>query len=352
MSIVVALLIFSVIVIIHELGHFTLAKLNGVTVTEFSLGMGPRLLSMEKGGTRYSLKLLPFGGSCMMLGEDGEEVEGPQEGTFANKSVWARISVIAAGPIFNFILAFVLSIFIVGSIGYDSPVLLSVTEGGPAEEAGLQAGDEIVSIGGKRIRLYREVSNYSLFHQKEMAKGEPIEVVYERDGETYTAHITPVNDGTGRYIFGYGGDTNYRTKASPLQVLEYSAYEVKYWIDSTFSSLKMLVQGGVTLDDMTGPVGVVEMIGETYEASRSDGAFYVWLNMVNMAILLTANLGVMNLLPIPALDGGRLVFLILEAVRRKQIDPETEAKIHFAGLMALMVLMVVIMFNDVKKIIM
>lgn len=352
MSIILALLIFSLIVIIHELGHFLLAKFNGVTVTEFSLGMGPRLLSTVKGGTRYSWKLLPFGGSCMMLGEDGEEVEGSQEGTFGSKSVWARISVIAAGPIFNFILAFVLSIFIIGSIGFDEPVIRWVNEGYPAAEAGLQAGDEIISINGKRIRLYRELSNYTLFHQKQLSKGEPMEIVYEREGQRHTVELTPVNDGTGRYVFGYGGDTNYRTKATPLQVLEYSAYEVKYWIESTFSSLGMLFQGNVTLDDMSGPVGVVEMIGETYEQSQSDGAFYVWLNMLNMAILLTANLGVMNLLPIPALDGGRLVFLLLEAVRKKQIDPETEAKIHFAGLMALMVLMVVIMFNDVKKIIM
>lgn len=352
MSIILALLIFSLIVIIHELGHFLLAKFNGVTVTEFSLGMGPRLLSTVKGGTRYSWKLLPFGGSCMMLGEDGEEVEGSQEGAFGSKSVWARISVIAAGPIFNFILAFVLSIFIIGSIGFDEPVIRWVNEGYPAAEAGLQAGDEIISINGKRIRLYRELSNYTLFHQKQLSKGEPMEIVYEREGQRHTVELTPVNDGTGRYVFGYGGDTNYRTKATPLQVLEYSAYEVKYWIESTFSSLGMLFQGNVTLDDMSGPVGVVEMIGETYEQSQSDGAFYVWLNMLNMAILLTANLGVMNLLPIPALDGGRLVFLLLEAVRKKQIDPETEAKIHFAGLMALMVLMVVIMFNDVKKIIM
>lgn len=352
MSIIVALLIFSVIVIIHELGHFLLAKFNGVTVTEFSLGMGPRILSTVKGGTRYSWKLLPFGGSCMMLGEDGEEVEGSQEGTFGSKSVWARISVIAAGPIFNFILAFVLSIFIVGSIGFDEPILISVSEGYPAAEAGLQVGDKIVSINGKRIHLSRELTNYTMFHQKTLSKGEPLEVVYERDGERYTARITPVDDGTGRYVFGYGSSNNYRTKANPLQVLEYSAYEVKYWIETTFSSLGMLLQGNVTLDDMSGPVGVVEMIGETYEQSQADGAFYVWLNMLNMAILLTANLGVMNLLPIPALDGGRLVFLFLEAIRRKQIDPETEAKIHFAGLMALMVLMVVVMFNDVKKIIM
>ena len=347
MKIVLALLIFSLIIIIHELGHFLLAKFNGVTVTEFSLGMGPRILSTVKGGTRYSWKLLPFGGSCMMLGEDMDD---QGEGTFGSKSVWARISVIAAGPLFNFILAYVLSIFIIGSIGYDQPVIRVVYEDYSAAEAGLQAGDTITKINGKRIHLYRDISNYSLFHQKEYASGKPVTVEYVHEGETRTAELTAKDDGTGRYILGISGSQNYRTKATPLEVLKYSAYEVFYWIYSTVGSLKMLLQGGVKLDDVSGPVGVVNIIGETYEESRPDGAFYVWLNMVNMAILLTANLGVMNLLPIPALDGGRLVFLILEAVRRKRIDPETEAKIHFAGLMALMLLMVVVMFNDVKKI--
>ncbi len=343
MSILIALLVFSVIIIVHEFGHFFLAKVNGITVTEFSLGMGPRLLSFEAGGTRYSWKLLPFGGSCMMLGEDGED-EG--EGTFGSKSVWARISVIAAGPVFNFLLAFVMAVFIVGAIGYDAPVLLTVYEDTPAEEAGLQAGDRIVSMNGKKIRFWRQVQNYSMFHP-----GRETVFRYERDGQLYEATVQPeLSDG--RYLYGIGGNVNYREKTNPVETLKYSVYEVGYWIETTVSSLGLLMKGGVKLDDMSGPVGVVSAIGETYEESRKDGALYVWLNLLNMAILLSANLGVMNLLPIPALDGGRLVFLILEAVRRKRIEPELEAKIHFAGLMALMILMVVVMFNDVRKIIM
>lgn len=347
MKIILALLIFSLIVIVHELGHFLLAKFNGITVTEFSLGMGPRIISTVKGGTRYSWKLLPFGGSCMMLGEDMEDTG---EGSFGSKSVWARIAVIAAGPVFNFILAYVLAVFIIGSIGYDQPVVLKVTEGFAAQEAGIQTGDIITEINGKKIHVYREISAYGAFHQKELAKGTPVTVRYLHDGEIRVAELTPKDNGYGRYILGIAGSNNYRVKASSLEVLKYSAYEVKYWIDTTFESLKMLFQGNVTLNDVSGPVGVVDMIGDTYEASKEDGAFYVWLNMVNMAILLTANLGVMNLLPIPALDGGRLVFLFVEAVRRKRVDPETEGKIHFAGLMLLMLLMVVVMFNDVKKI--
>lgn len=343
MGIFLAIIIFSLIVIIHELGHFILAKLNGITVTEFSLGLGPRLLSGEKGGTRYSLKLLPFGGSCAMLGEDDGD---SSEGAFGSKSVWARIAVVVAGPIFNFVLAFVLSLFIIGAIGIDKPVLLQVNEGYPAYEAGLREGDEIVRINNWNIRLSREITNYVNFHQ-----GETMDITYVRDGESRTITVSPV-ESEGRQIIGIVTSNNNRVATTPIQTLGYSAYEVKYWIQTTLESLKMLVRGQVGINDMSGPVGIVDVIDETYQESSQDGNFYVWLNMLNIAILLTANLGVMNLLPLPALDGGRLVFLVIEAVRRKRLDPEKEGMVHFAGLMLLMLLMVVVMFNDVRKIFM
>ncbi len=341
MSIILALIIFSLIILIHELGHFLLAKRGGVTVEEFSLGMGPRLISTVKGGTRYSLKLLPFGGSCMMLGEDEATTE---EGSFASKSVWTRISVIAAGPIFNFILAFVLSVIIIGSIGVDKPVILAVSEGFPAAEAGIQKGDTILKMNGTKIRLSREVTNYVTFHQ-----GEDVTFVYEHEGEERTVTLSPEQNEGGRYIFGLSTVSSYREKVGAWETLKYSAYEVKYWIETTISSLKMLFTGQVGINDMSGPVGVVTIIGDTYKESAADGGFYIWLNMLNISILLTANLGVMNLLPLPALDGGRLVFLIIEAIRRKRIDPEKEGMVHFVGLMLLMVLMIVVMFNDIRK---
>ncbi len=341
MSIILALIIFSLIILIHELGHFLLAKRGGVTVEEFSLGMGPSLISTVKGGTRYSLKLLPFGGSCMMLGEDEATTE---EGSFASKSVWTRISVIAAGPIFNFILAFVLSVIIIGSIGVDKPVILAVSEGFPAAEAGIQKGDTILKMNGTKIRLSREVTNYVTFHQ-----GEDVTFVYEHEGEERTVTLSPEQNEGGRYIFGLSTVSSYREKVGAWETLKYSAYEVKYWIQTTISSLKMLFTGQVGLNDMSGPVGVVTIIGDTYKESAADGGFYIWLNMLNISILLTANLGVMNLLPLPALDGGRLVFLIIEAIRRKRIDPEKEGMVHFVGLMLLMVLMIVVMFNDIRK---
>lgn len=341
MNIILALIVFSLIVLFHEFGHFLLAKLNGITVVEFSLGMGPRLLSTVKGGTRYSWKLLPFGGSCMMLGEDMASTE---EGAFGTKSVWARISVVAAGPIFNFILAFLMALFIVGSIGYDAPMLVAVTEGSPAAEAGLEAGDLVKSMNGQAIHVARGITNYTSFH-----RGETVQMVWEHDGETRSASITPRDDGNGNMLLGISVNTNLRVKATPWQTVQYSFYEVEYWIKTTIESLRMLLTGQVSVNDMSGPVGVVSVISDTVEESKSDGAFYVWLNLLNISILLSANLGVMNLLPLPALDGGRLVFLVVEAVRRKRVDPDKEGFVHFVGLMALLALMVVVMLNDIRK---
>ena len=211
----------------------------------------------------------------------------------------------------------------------------------------MEAGDKIIRLNDTRIHVYREVSLFVQLNQKNGAS--PVEVEYERDGERYTVSLTPRQAENGMYYLGFTG-SGVRTKGGPLTTLKYSAYEVKYWISTTLKSLGMLFEGQVSADDVSGPVGIVNIIGDTYEESKSDGAFYVWLNMLNIAILLSANLGVMNLLPIPALDGGRLVFLIIEAIRGKAIDPEKEGMIHMIGLMALMVLMVFVMFNDIRQI--
>lgn len=345
MKIILALLIFSLIVIFHELGHFLLAKKNGICVTEFAIGMGPKLVGVKKGETTYCIKLLPIGGSCMMLGEDGigGEENVASDRSFASKSVWARISVVVAGPIFNFILAYILSIFIIGGIGYDAPVIHDIIEAYPAAEAGMQAGDKIISMNREKINVYREISMYSQFHQ-----GEEVEIVYERNGERYKTVLTPKLNEEGVYLMGFISDGS-RTKGNAFEVLKYSAYEVKYWIVLTVKSIGMLFRGQVKANELAGPVGIVDAIGQTYEESKEDGFYYVWLNMVNFCILLTANLGVMNLLPIPALDGGRLVFLLLEVIRRKKIPPEKEGVVHLIGMMFLLALMVFVMFNDIKR---
>lgn len=424
-NILIAVVIFSVIVIFHELGHFLLAKKNGIEVTEFSLGMGPRLLSTVKGGTRYSLKVFPIGGSCMMVGEDGDET-GP--GSFNNASIWARITVVAAGPVFNFIMAFVFAMIITSVVGYDPADITSVEAGSAAEAAGLKEGDVITRFQGKRISISRDLSLYMSLHGYE---DEDIEMEVKRGGETkkisYTADsvkkqmlgFTYVSEGipeitevyidspmkaagvqAGDIITGINGSkietsaelqayfqenplteeeikltvernskewtvaikpqvrtlvsngftyNSYREKTGFLGVLKYSAVEVRYWISSTVESLALLIKGTFTVNDLSGPVGIVDAIGSSVQEAKSEGTVIVWMQMLYWVILLSANLGVMNLLPIPALDGGRLVFLIIEAIRGKKMNQNVEGIIHFAGFVLLMALMVFVLFNDIRR---
>lgn len=342
-SIIIAVLLFSIIVLFHELGHFLLAKANGIRVNEFSLGLGPTIVGFQKGETKYSIKLFPFGGACMMEGEDSDSAD---DRAFNNKSVWARISVVFAGPLFNFIMAFIFSFIIIMSIGYDEAKLSDVLEGYSADEAGMQAGDVIVKMDNYNIHFYKEISLYSTIHY-----GESVEVTYLRDGEKRTTTLVPVFDEESqRYLYGFVGTGQY-TKANVGTALVNSVYEVKYWIYSTVESIKLLFTERFGVKDLSGPVGIVQNIGETYDESVSnDGYYYAFLNMLNWGILLSANLGVMNLLPLPALDGGRLVFLLIEVIRRKKIDPEKEGYVHFVGIILLFVLMFIVMFNDIKNI--
>ena len=332
---------FSIIILFHELGHFLLAKKNGIRVNEFCLGLGPTLFGVTKGETKYSVKLFPFGGACMMEGEDGESED---QKAFGQKSVWARISVVAAGPVFNFIMAFVFAVILLSCIGIDRPVVSETINGYSAQAAGMQKGDVIVKINQKKIHFYREVSMYTFFYP-----GETLEVTYQRNGEEKTAVIEPkLDEKSGRYMIGIKAQAQ-RERGGLLTNLKYGAHEVGYWIWTSLQSLKMLVTGKVSLNELSGPVGIVKTIGDTYDASKQDGIFYIFLSMLNFSILLSANLGVMNLLPLPALDGGRLIFLILEAVRKKRVDPEKEGLVHFVGIMILMGLMVIVMFNDIRK---
>ncbi len=340
MGIIIAILLFGFIVFFHELGHFLVARKNGITVHEFWIGMGPTLVHKQVGATDYCLKLLPLGGACVMGEDDAEDMS---EGSFNSKSPWRRLSVIVAGPFFNFILAFLCAVIFIACVGFDKPVINRVSEGTPAAEAGLESGDVIVKLNNKSIHIFREISLYNQFHQ-----GEATEVTYERDGVRHTVLLTPQKDESGYYIFGIvsGG----YEKGNVFEVLKYGVYEVKYWIDMTLESLGQLLTRAVGVDQLSGPVGVVSAVDETYQQSKSDGVYYVFLNMLRIAILLSANLGVMNLLPIPALDGGRALFLVIELIRGKRVPPEKEGYVHLAGMVFLLLLMAFVMFNDIKRI--
>lgn len=325
----------------HELGHFLIAKKNGIRVDEFCIGLGPTIIGKQVGETFYSVKLLPFGGACMM-GEDEERME---QNAFNNKSVWARMAVIFGGPLFNFVFALLLSLIMVGMSGADIPRLHSVEKGSPALEAGLKANDLVTQIDGKNIHNYREFSYYMLLDYK----GGNIPLTIERNGVEKEVSVSPIYNKTRKqYIIGVTWPGF--QKLNPLRTVEYSFREVGLQVKITVKSVKMLVTRQLGMKDLSGPVGIVKQVGEQYDEASAYGLRTVFLTMLNMAILISANLGVMNLLPIPALDGGRLVFLIYEAIRGKAISRDMEATIHTVGLFLLMGLMVYVMYQDIVKI--
>ena len=347
-NIIIALLVFGAIIFFHEFGHFLLAKKNGIYVNEFAVGMGPTLFSVTKKETKYSLKLIPMGGYCMMLGED-EDIE--DEHSFSSKSVWARLSVVLAGPVFNFILAFLLALILIGICGYDLPRVNSFTEDSPAKEAGLKEGDVITSFNGHKIYNFREVLVYMQFNQD----GKDITLTADRNGEEVKCSFTPVQSDSG-YVMGVYSDG--RTKEGALNVIKYSALELRYQIKTVFLSLEYLIGGKLGFQNLSGPVGIVSMMSDTIDEAKesADGdaslaAINVVLNMMNFCIMLSANLGVMNLLPIPALDGGRAVFLLFEAIFKKKLSADKEALVNTIGFMLLIGLMIIVMFQDVAKII-
>jgi len=387
--------VFCVIVVSHEFGHFIIAKINGIHVIEFTVGMGPKIWGFHKNGTYYVLRCLPLGGACIFDGMTDEDIlenvkksdkkslkdkadltafdeeseaetgdndaidasaleavdtvgPGKKYGKkFKEAPVWARISTVLAGPMFNFILSFLLAIVIVWFCGSDEPIVHELMEGYPAAEAGLMDGDRIVEIDGSNIMTAREIY-ISTFINKD---GKPMTVTYERDGKRYTTTLVPkFDEESGRYLLGLKNYGEY-VECNNAGVFKYAFREVRYGLVATFKSLGMLITGNGSKDDIAGPVGMAQIIGDVEEQAKPYGIGTVLLNMINIAMLLSVNLGVMNLLPIPALDGGRLIFLVIEAVRGKPVPAEKEGLVTLVGFIFLFGLMVFVMFNDIMRLI-
>lgn len=343
LKIIAIILVFGIVVFIHELGHFLAARMNKVKVLEFAIGMGPAIAKWGKGETKYSLRALPLGGYCMMEGED-EDSDDPR--AFSNKSCLARLSILFAGPFFNFILAFVFGVIICHFCLIDPAKIYSVIPGSAAEEAGLQDGDVITHLDGSRIYNFRELSYHIISHKK----GASVKVTYERDGKEYETIVKPKYDEEeDRYLFGVYGD--YRSAKNFWEELKFGLLEGRLQIKATILSLKMLISGNVSTKDMMGPVGIGNYMSEVIDEAEEQGGFGdVVLNVLNFCILISANLGVMNLLPIPALDGGRILFVLIEMVSGKKIPKDKEALVNAIGFVLLMILVVFVFFNDIKNV--
>ena len=342
LKIIAIILMFGIIVFVHEFGHFLFAKLNHIRVNEFAIGMGPAIMKFGKKETQYSIRLLPIGGDCLMAGQDGED---QSEGSFDSKSVIARLSVMLAGPFFNFLLAVILSVATAHFYLLDPPVLSTVEKGSAAEVAGLKPGDEITKLNGSRIRLFRAIT---LFRQVEDLT-QPIEVEYMRDGKTYdtTLHLTKEKN----YMFGISVEP--RESRGFGEELYYSVLEVEFQIKTAVTSVKMLFTGKASVNDLSGPVGIGNMMSDVIDQAQEEGGLKdAILSIVSFMILVSANLGIMNLLPIPALDGGRILFLLIEAVTRKKVPKNKEMIVNFIGFVLLMLLMIFVFFNDIRKLFM
>lgn len=377
LKILAALFIFGIIIMVHEWGHFLVAKWMKVRVNEFAIGMGPKLVSWGKGETRYSLRLFPIGGFCAMEGEDDgaptpaamggnadrdaadtendATVTESDSGSFAEKPVWRRILIVVAGATMNLILGF-LVLFCTfafcqtkaanGKVYFNSTTIAELPEDSPAYETGLRVGDTVLRVNGKRIATDMDLS--MLMQSDEDGV---LSMVVRRDGEKVTLPAvkfrlaTDEESGTRYLIYDFkvqGIERNAWTTLKQAGKMEYSM-TVMVW-----RSLGDLLSGRYGLNDLSGPVGTVDYIGDAVsQAVTLDGL----RTLLTLVALITINVGVFNLLPLPALDGGRLLFLIIEGVTRKKIPAKYEGIVHFIGLLLLFALMIVVTFSDIRKLI-
>lgn len=333
-KIIVAILIFCVLILSHEFGHFIVAKACGIYVEEFSLGMGPRLLHFQGRETDYCLRLLPIGGWCKMRGED-EESEDPR--AFCRKSVGQRMAVVAAGPLMNFLCAALLFIIIYMMLGTYStePVVGETIQGTPAVEV-LEEGDRILSIGGVAVESWNDIGTAVA----SLPEGESFELVLLRQGEELKMPFSPYFDEES------GG---WKLGIYPMKVRQRLSTAIGLGFQQTYYFTKTLILAivgmfrGTVPVDVGGPVAIVGVIGTAAE--------YGLQTVLLLTAYLCINLGLVNLFPLPALDGSRLVFLAVEGLRGKPIDPKKEGMVHFIGLVLLLGLMVLITYHDVVNLI-
>lgn len=341
-----------------------MARKNGIFVEEFAIGMGPILLKKQIGETLYSIRLFPIGGFCRMLGEDAESNDSR---AFNNKSVKARIEVVVAGVIMNFILGFLIFLFITLNNGYVTNVISSLTPDFPASNAGLQLGDEIISVNGHKTSSYNEI----VFRLQSVDPNN-VEFVISRNGEKIPYNIKmEYSEEAGKYLLGFTPMFKAGVFSSQEELDEASEYSlangmlppvkagvlesiaetfdfISFYFTATISSLGQMFTN-LDLSNATGLIGIFGVVDTQYNEASSVSAWFAFETILNMIGTISLALAVFNILPIPALDGGRLVFLIIEAVRGKPVDPEKEGMIHMVGFVLLMLFALIVAYSDLTK---
>ncbi len=331
---IAAIIVFAILIFVHELGHFIAAKSLGVKVLEFALGMGPKIISKKWGETIYSLRLFPIGGFCSMEGEDEEAIS---ERSFSNKKPWQRLIVLVAGALMNILLGFVLLVGLSATAKqYVEPVVAQVVTGGAAESAGLKSGDRIVGVNGRTIHIMEDFS-YELSNNKNTDGA--LNLVVKNKGEKREISVTP-KEVDERISYGIILNT---AQNSFFKTVRLSFYRTGFYSRVIIDSLIDLVSGKASFSQVSGPVGIVNEISSAVQT----GGVNALKNVTSLAILLTINLGIFNLLPLPALDGGRILFVLIEMIRRKPVPIEKEAIVHFIGIVLLLGLSVIIAFKDI-----
>ena len=345
MYIILAIIFFGILIAIHEFGHFSAAKLLGVKVNEFAIGMGPAIFKKQKGETLYSLRCLPIGGYCAMEGED-EDTGDPR--SFTTQPGWKRFIILVAGSFMNFLLGFlIVLIFYSGVAGFYSPVISGFVDGCPYEGT-LQTGDELYSIDGHRIYF---ASNVTTILSR---GGETHDVVVIRDGEKLEFEdmaLTPqVYEGYSSPMYGFSFAVE---EANLWSTLKYSWYNTIDFVRTVWFALSDLVAGTMGVDDLAGPVGIVDLINDAGQSAESTKMALA--DIAYLGALVAVNIAVMNLLPLPALDGGRVFFLLLNGlvhlVSRRRIPARYEGYVHAAGMVLLLGLSAYVMYNDIARLI-
>lgn len=341
MTFIYFVLVLSVTIFVHELGHFIFAKRAGIYVYEFCIGMGPRIFKFKRKNdeTEYGIRLFPIGGFCSMAGESVEVDENvPPEKRMQSKTWLQKFLTIVAGVMFNFIFAIII-LFIIGLINgnpNNKPLVQMVDDNSASYTAGLEAGDLIVELNGTKIRtIDRLMIEYQINY------GDPLELTVLRNDTEITLTINPIESEENPGTYQYGFALNGSVEKGFFSAIKYAFTKFASLIETMFITIAYLFTGKLSLSNLSGPVGIYNIVGQTAQAG--------FLNVIYLIGYLSINVGFINLLPIPAFDGGRILFLIIEKIRRKPINPKVENTIHAVGLVLLMILMIAITYNDIVR---